>query len=228
MRFMLLSLLLLSLQCKSQKKDMAKLIYVGDPMCSWCYGIGEEFSHTLENLKDEVKVEVVLGGLRPFNTQTMLDLKEFLTHHWEDVNKRSGQEFRFDILDTDLKYDTEPACRAVVVARSIKQSSALAYFKLLQKRFYFENKNPLVLETFLQIAEELNIDKQLFQERFNSDEYKMLVKEDFENANQLGVNSFPTILLQVGDNTHLIAKGYAESSNMVEKIQNLLASEKQK
>lgn len=227
MRFMLLSLLLLSLQCKSQKKDMAKLIYVGDPMCSWCYGIGEEFSHTLESLKDEVEVEVVLGGLRPYNTQTMLGLKDFLIHHWQDVNKRSGQEFRFDILDTDLKYDTEPACRAVVVARSIKHSSALPFFKLLQKRFYFENQNPLALETFLQIAEELDMDDGVFQERYNSDEYKMLVKQDFENANQLGVNSFPTILLQLGDDRHLIAKGYAESSNMVERIKNLLATTKQ-
>ncbi|MFQ5523922.1 MAG: DsbA family protein, partial [Acidimicrobiia bacterium] len=40
---------------------ITKLIYVGDPMCSWCWGFAPE----IEDLADEYPVEVVVGGLRP-------------------------------------------------------------------------------------------------------------------------------------------------------------------
>ena len=45
-----------------------RLIYIADPMCSWCYGFGPELSKLLARHPDAT-VDVVMGGLRPFNTQ---------------------------------------------------------------------------------------------------------------------------------------------------------------
>jgi putative protein-disulfide isomerase len=56
------------------------IIYVGDPMCSWCYGFAPEITELKEKLTD-YEFKLVLGGLRPGGTETNADLGEFLAHH---------------------------------------------------------------------------------------------------------------------------------------------------
>ncbi len=92
-------------------------------MCSWCYGFATEISELKEALP-EYDFKMVLGGLRPGGTETNEDLADFLAHHWKDVEKRTGQPVNYDVLkDSTRVYDTEPACRAVVVVRSMKPMS---------------------------------------------------------------------------------------------------------
>ena len=86
-----------------------KLMYVGDPMCSWCYGIAPELEKIVEKYKGQMDIEIVTGGLRPYFDKPINEMKDFLSHHWEDVSKASQQPFNYDILDrADLLYDTEP------------------------------------------------------------------------------------------------------------------------
>ena len=67
-----------------------------------------------------VDFQLVMGGLRPFGTEKIVDLKSFLRHHWDEVKNRSGQDFQYDILDnTNFIYDTEPPSRAVVAMRTL-------------------------------------------------------------------------------------------------------------
>ncbi|MCZ6504367.1 MAG: DsbA family protein, partial [Actinobacteria bacterium] len=70
---------------------LRKLIYVGDPMCSWCWGFAPE----IESLADEYPVEVVVGGLRPGPSAQPLDdrMAASLRHHWVEVSERTNQPF---------------------------------------------------------------------------------------------------------------------------------------
>jgi len=173
--------------------------------------------------QDEVQMEVVLGGLRPYNTQSMSDLKDFLTHHWEDVAAASGQEFKYEILNsTDITYDTEPPCRATVVVRQINPEAALKFFKEVQHAFYFENKNLHSVDSYRGILEKLDIDYATFVKHFESREMKEAIKADFEYARSLGVNSFPTLLLQKDGEVKIVAAGYAKAKSIIEKIDSIL------
>ncbi len=203
-------------------EEKAQLIYVGDPMCSWCYGISGAFSQTVEALDDQVEVELIMGGLRPYNTQTMFDLKEFLKGHWEQVSATSGMPFSYDVLEKDWLYDTEPASRAVVLARTIDKTKALAFFKKIQERFYWQNQNPGDLSMYLQIAKELGMNTDEFQEKFNEEAIIRATREDFTRAAEMGVRGFPTIILKKGEKLHLIANGYASAESMIESIKKVL------
>ena len=67
------------------------LIYVGDPMCSWCYGFGVPLGQLLERFP-ELPVQLVLGGLRAYNTQVMdAALKADQSAAWVDVSGLPGQ-----------------------------------------------------------------------------------------------------------------------------------------
>ena len=41
-----------------------EIIYIGDPMCSWCYAFSPVIQRLFEKHKDESKMSLVLGGLR--------------------------------------------------------------------------------------------------------------------------------------------------------------------
>ena len=100
-----------------------ELILVVDPMCSWCWGFAPAVSSIREKYAERLSLAVVVGGLRAGNDKVMDDeAKGTIRHHWEDVNKATGQPFDFDFFKRDdFTYDTEPACRAVVTVRALKR-----------------------------------------------------------------------------------------------------------
>jgi putative protein-disulfide isomerase len=200
-----------------------RIIYVGDPMCSWCYGIAPELQKLQQQYKGSIDIEVVAGGLRPYNTETMAELADFLKEHWEDVERASGQPFKTEILKEETYvYDTEPACRALVAVRQMRAGAALDFFRLIQEDFYYENKYLMEAEAFRSSVEEVGLDFDEFEDKFNSDQLKLDVKQDFYKASQLGVRSFPTVLLQANGRTTIIANGYSTVEEMTRKIESLL------
>jgi len=217
----MIELILLALSTSIQPKP--KLIYVGDPMCSWCYGISEELAMVKQHFEDELDFEIVIGGLRPYNRQTMAELKDFLTQHWLDVNSRSGLEFNFDILnDETITYDTEPPSRAVLVVRRLSPEKEFEFFKAIQRVFYFENKNMHLAESYHEVLKRMDIDVEIFNVLFDAEEMRALVKLDFARARQLGANSFPTLLLQAGDSIHLVNRGFTKKQQMIRAIERIL------
>ena len=203
--------------------DKAKLIYIGDPMCSWCYGIAPELEELKKEFEGKIEFELVMGGLRPYNTQTMVELKEFLSHHWEEVNGRSGQEFNYAILDSkDITYDTEPPCRANMIVRELSPSKAFTFFHLTQTAFYKENKDMHRVESYFDILKELDVDQGKFKMVFESEESKERIQKDFQRSADLGVNSFPTILLEYKGETTIIAKGYSTKDKMSTRIKHVI------
>lgn len=216
--FLLILSLILSTKIMSQ--ETAKLIYFGDPMCSWCYGFSPELSAVVDQLGEELELEMVMGGLRPYNTQSMPELKSFLTGHWHEVSERSGQEFSYGILDEkEITYDTEPPSRAFIIIRDLCPGSELLFFKELQILFYLRNKNMHLAETYFEAVEQLGISKEKFTNLFESEEYKNKIKADFEKSASLGVRGFPTLLLKKGEEIYLISNGYKESGAIIESIQ---------
>lgn len=208
-------LLLLILTSATTMTAQDKLIYVGDPMCSWCYGFAPQLETIVEKHKGTMEIELVTGGLRPYFEKPINEMKDFLSHHWEDVHKASRQPFNYEILDrSDLNYDTEPSCRAVVVVRYMNPEKEFEFFHMVQEAFYFKNMDLRIVESYDHILDVLALDKETFRKRFASDEYKAMVKEDFQRAADLGVRGFPTMLFQSGDKMTVVSNGYTTAEKV--------------
>lgn len=193
-------------------------------MCSWCYGFANEITKLKDNLPENVDFQLIMGGLRVNGTETMAELKDFLIHHWEDVAKRSGQKFNYGILDSsNLLYNTEPACRAVVTMRKLKPASEFAYFKDVQKAFYLENRNPSKAAMYSQLAEKHGVDSATFHKEFISTEMTKATNADFSAARQMGANSFPTVLVKAEGQYYLVARGFSTAKDLNQNIQKALS-----
>lgn len=185
------------------------LLYFADPLCSWCYGFGPELSKLLERRPD-TRLDLVMGGLRPFNTETMSPkFKDMLREHWRHVAQASGLPFSEAILERDdFVYDTEPPCRAVVTARHLDRDLAYAYLKAVQAAFYRDGREVTRALVLADVAAETGYDRAAFLGALESQELRGQTKDDFATAQSLGVGGFPTVALADGRQLFLVTSGY--------------------
>lgn len=185
------------------------LVYVGDPMCSWCWGFAPELRE-LER-RHGLTVEVVVGGLRPGPSAEPLEdrLRTFLRGEWARIAEVTGQPFDPGTLDRDgWVYDTEPAARAVVTMRSMLPDRVLDFFERLQRAFYAEAIDVTDVGAIVSLAEEFEVDDGLFVATLRSEASRAAAWRDFAVARRLGASGFPTLFLRDGSRHHLVARGY--------------------
>ena len=173
------------------------LIYVADPMCSWCWGFAPVITRIVERVGDAADLRMVMGGLRAGNAEPMDDgMTEYISSAWQRVGERTGATFDVSFFErSGFVYDTEPACRAVVTVRAMQPAAALPYMKRVQEAFYANNRDVTDGKVLADIAVEAGLDRQAFVDAFDSEDMKRATLQDFQIANQSGINGFPAVLV---------------------------------
>lgn len=186
------------------------LWYVADPMCSWCWG----FSPVIEQIRHEygalLKVELLLGGLRPGTIHPMpAAQREEILRHWRTVQRTTGQPFKFEgALPEGFVYDTEPASRGVVAVSIIKSRVLFPFFKAMQFAFYAGQQDVTSSSVLAELATGVGLDAQRFLEVFESDTAKRRTLDHFDKARQWDVHGFPTLVMQSAAGYSPLATGY--------------------
>ena len=201
-----------------------QLVYFADPMCSWCYGFGTAMS-SFAQAHPQLRLTLVMGGLRPYTKEAMMPAqKKQIREHWRHVQEASGQRFNDALLmQQDFVYDTEPASRAVVTARSMRQVDELAFLKAIQVAFYRDARDVTRAEILADIAAENGVDRAIFLSALESGEMRDAVKRDFSLAQSLGVRGFPTLGVARADKLQLIVNGYTSAAAIEKSFAQLLA-----
>jgi putative protein-disulfide isomerase len=201
-----------------------EFVYVGDPMCSWCWG----FAPTLQRMEEvyEIPVRLVAGGLRPGPSAQVLDdgLAEVLEHHWREVERASGQPFDHAFLARrdGWRYDTELPDTAVVAMRSIDATSAIPFHTRLQRAFYAEGVDITDSGEYPRLVEAFGLDGGAFVELLLSEEMRRQAWEDFAEARSLGVGGFPTLLARDGEQWTVVTRGFAPAERLLPALSDWL------
>jgi putative protein-disulfide isomerase len=199
-----------------------RLLYIADPLCSWCYGFGPELSKLLASHAD-TRLDLVMGGLRPFNREAMSDaFRTMLREHWHQVAKASGLAFSEAILAREaFIYDTEPACRAVVTARAMAPAMAYGYLKAVQVAFYRDAREVTRPEVLSDVAAESGYGRELFLERLQSDAMREETLKDFSTTQSLGISGFPTLAVEHGQQLYLATSGYVTAEVLEQRLEQI-------
>jgi putative protein-disulfide isomerase len=186
-----------------------RLVYIADPLCSWCYGFGPELAKLLARHPD-TRVDLVMGGLRPFNREPATDaFKGMIREHWDHVAAASGLPFDRAAIDREgFVYDTEPACRAVVTGRALDASRAPGLMNAIQRAFYRDARDVMRAEVLADIAAECGYDRDTFLAQLESGDMREQTKQDFATAQSMGVSGFPTLGAAYGPQLYLVTSGF--------------------
>lgn len=202
---------------------MIQLRYFVDPMCSWCWG----FAPVVQQLSEsgQYQMDMVMGGLRAGEQGAMTDeLRNYVLHHWQQVQQTTGQAFAFDgALPAGFVYNTEPACRAVVAVRELEPERALAYLHAVQQAFYAEARDVTQAGVLASLADAQGIAEARFLQAFEAPETSAATQADFARKAEFGVMGFPCVLVNTGARWRMVSMGYQDFDTVRQQIDRRIA-----
>ena len=195
-------------------------------MCSWCWG----FTPVLEVLRGHYhkqRWKLVVGGLRPGANADRVDaaMKAYLREHWDAVEQRTGQLFDHSFFDRDdFVYDTEPACRAVVVLNSLDAEKNWSFFHALQEAFYAKGLDITKSEILAYLAGEWLDEVSVFTGRMTEEAWRVKTYAQFQESRDLGVSSFPSLLVKKDHFVMPVSVGYRSVEEIIPKLDEALVA----
>ena len=200
------------------------LIYFADPMCSWCWGFSKIIHAVKEDFSEQLPIRVMMGGLyagasKPLDPAGKEDIRE----HWQHVAELSGAEFDFNFFEREqFIYNTEPACRAIVLVQQYEPAATLAFLKQLQKAFYQYNRDITDHDILCEEAVEFGFNPEKFAQLFAADELITETQKHFAITKQVGVTGFPTLFAVDDSGQQVITSGYQPAEKINTQISHWL------
>ncbi len=190
-----------------------EFVYVGDVMCSWCWG----FAPVLDRLRKRfgIPIRVVNGGLRPGPHAQLLDpeMASYLTGAWSKVEEATGQPFDPTWLAKRLegppwKFDSELPAIAVTVMRRHSPEDALNFFCDLQHAFYARGADLTEPAAYRPLLARYPVDADRLHSELLTPEAQRAAWEDFQEARTMGVFGFPSLFIRQNGQLAAVARGY--------------------
>ncbi|MGB0495187.1 MAG: DsbA family protein [Kangiellaceae bacterium] len=206
-----------------EMKDI-RLIYVHDPMCSWCWGFEPVRTRLFNALPKNLKIEYLLGGLAPDSDQPMTkEMQSMLQSTWLKIQKTiPGTQFNFDFWTKCLpRRSTYPSNRAVIAARMQGEKFAQFMTLRIQEAYYLEAKNPSDNNTLVALSNDLGLDSVKFEKDLVSKEVDIKLKQEISFCREMKMNSFPSLAIQSENKLVPIKLDYLNENSMLREIHEI-------
>ena len=201
---------------------MAKLIYVYDPMCSWCWGYRETWLKLQAALGGKLAIEYKVGGLAPDSDEPMpKDMQQFLQQTWKRIEQQLGTPFNHEFWQTaQPRRSTYPACRAVLVARQHNKEHEMLY--AIQTAYYLNAQNPSDISTLASLAEQIGLEKNVFIKEIESEKINSLLMAEINQARSLPIQGFPSLVLENKGKYAAIPVNYQDWQSTYQQIKDVI------
>lgn len=206
-------------------KSKTTLIYIHDPMCSWCYGFKPVLESLHRELKDIIEIHYLLGGLAIDNEQAMPELmQKQIIQNWNTIEKTiPGITFNYDFWTKCVaRRSTYPSCRAILA--TIKQDINLErdMLKLIQQAYYQDAKNPSDYNVLYELSKKLNLNQKQFVSDIHSDEINDKLMSQVQRCRDIGAESFPSLYLNIDDTYQPIVLDYNNADIIIDHIKSFI------
>lgn len=201
------------------------LYYIHDPMCSWCWAFRPVWQKIQQQLSSQVRVTYLLGGLAPDDDAPMpQQMQAYLQATWQAIQQRvPGTPFNFDFWDQCRpRRSTYPACRAVIAAREQGAEFAAPMIQAIQQAYYRAARNPSDEATLNSLAGEIGLDSVRFSSLLNATKTQHQLESEMAQARQMGVESFPSLVLSDGRKQRRIFHDYLDAEVVLEQIRQIV------
>jgi putative protein-disulfide isomerase len=198
-----------------------KLIYVHDPMCSWCFGFSQVYQQITEQLPENIELIRLLGGLAPDTNEFMPEsTRQMVQQNWRRIEQHiPGVEFNYDFwTKCQPRRATYPACRAVIAAREQGNEFDVLMTQQIQQAYYRQARNPSDNETLIELAGELGLDKNRFSEQLVAGQTHQQLLDEIATVHAIGISGFPSLILQEDDRFKPVSVNYTNVNAVLEQM----------
>jgi putative protein-disulfide isomerase len=208
------------------------IIYCYDAYCGWCFGFSKTIVKIADHFKQKAFTEVISGGMvlpeKPVHISTTAN---YILQAYPRVEELTGVAFGEDYLwhlknpeDTDWHPHSLMPAKALAIVREKKPDDAVYFAADIQYGLYVEGRDLTDKEAYRHLLEKYKLDEETFYKSLQSEEMEAAAKYDFALTKQLGVDSFPTVFVQMADDKfYMVAKGYTDFETLQQRIENVLA-----
>lgn len=194
------------------------LIYVMDPMCSWCYAFQPHLKKVISLLRPEIKMTCYMGGLATDSNQPMpLTMQKMIKQTWHNIEQRTGAQFNYDFWDKcQPRRSTYPACRAVISAEQIA-GHGMKMTETIQQAYYRQALNPSNISVLTDLAEKIGIHREHFNQQMQSQITDQQLFEDLNFSRQHGIQGFPFLGALTDHGLAVISAGYCNRETLLQR-----------
>ena len=204
-----------------------ELVYVHDPMCSWCYAFEPLRRDLMAALDGRLPVRRLLGGLAPDSDAPMPEpMREKLEQTWQRIEQVvPGTRFNYDFWrHCAPRRSTYPSNRAVIAARRQDPACDTRMTARIQQAYYLEARNPSDDSTLTELAAELGLDSERFARDLVAEETRQAHEAEMMQARALDIFSFPSLALVHDGVPRHLALTYTELDFLLEQIDAITES----
>lgn len=201
-----------------------RVIFVSDPLCSWCWAMAPHVRDTISALADRVQFDLLLGGINVGGDQPVGDRgRRRFAELWPRVTETTGQTFSHRLPEGNFVYNSLRACIGVEAMRQLTGKPPFEYLHQLQARFFVQAEDITCPDVLADAAAERGVDRAQFLGRLADDTLPWAVQEQFVESKRYGTNALPSVLVDSDAGRRLFAGGWVSAPQLVSDIEAWLA-----
>jgi putative protein-disulfide isomerase len=149
-------------------------------------------------------------------------------HDVEEVTGvRFGKVFKALGAVGEYVYDSEPPCRAIATFRQLTQEPArtVAFAQAVQAALFHDGQDLNDPSTYNALLASFGVDVVEFQRRWAAPESAQAARQEFAAVARIGVEGFPTVVVRIGEQGYVLARGFQPYEQMQAGLEQLLSQE---
>ena len=205
-----------------------KLYYIWDAYCGWTYGFAYPFTEFMKE-HPELETEIISGGLFwGENKKKIMDFKEA-----QSINKKIeeyygmafGKDYNELFSSGNMIMDSLGPARVFSILR--KHVSPERHVELtldIQKIFFDEGKDLSCAASYDSIIGDYMLDNGVMDELKKALEEEEEAHQDFIKAHKLGIQSYPTLILEKDGNWYQLNRNVRSKEDLERNFSKLYQS----
>ncbi|HXB95871.1 MAG TPA: DsbA family protein [Puia sp.] len=195
-----------------------EVTFYTDPLCCWSWAMAPAWDRLVEACGGAVKVKYKMGGLLPSwkhfrDASNAISRPTQMGPEWMHAAHLSGVTINSQLWITDPPASSYPACIAVKCAQLQSERYGESFLGLLWEAAMLAGKNIARNEVLLDASWLLHdryqdFDLIKFRDDLMGDRGKAAFRKDLQDAKYLGINRFPTLVIERKAKPAIMLTGY--------------------
>ncbi len=214
---------------ENRKPMKAKIIYVYDAYCGWCYGFSPVITAFHQKYQNDYTFEVISGGLitgdrvGPMDPNMAKYIKGAIPRLMEITGVKISDTYINSLGDPNRVNDSMVPAKAMTAFRKFAPNRMIEFASWLQKAQFVDAKDLTQSEVYRDAALAFNISPDDFVREMEASTAD--AKSDFMKAQQWGITGFPAVLIDRADTLIALSNGFTDLPNLESSLKQALEYE---